>query len=404
MLYLHFSCVNNYGMYPIRGLDFVCQLEGGTETILEAVEKANILAGEFSLLQSEDLIARRDTTLEQHFTYKFELEQIKDSQGNILWNRYKDFLDNSEKKVKKTDAIRGELTSTYGQYIVNFLVTTFDNDREDNYSVLCKANYPLEAIRKAAKFISERRFPVGEYLIQPTYVFDVETDYIWEQEETDELIPELEARTINWVQRFVRGEESLNYYTAKVDYEVDDCNMGEEEREKNEVLDFVIGITLFFSKNNSLFQEPITFERVYTPSSKELTMEEVWFTAEKMSKNLSQLFYTNGYYANEGLDSVERVEVTYIYREDNVLVTGKLPKQKPETLLNNNEKWHYEVVYQLDLDSTEFNLVTKTSHFDSVEALQYARELEEFLGKYLAIELTLVKLAGDDNIFWSKHH
>jgi hypothetical protein len=394
MLYLHFSCFNDYGMYPIQRLKFVCECEG---ELTEAIEKAKILAREFKLVQTREQDWIRENSLQ--FSYKFELEKIKDSQENVLWNRNKNFLENSESKLKETDAIRGELSNTYGQYLVNFHIRTFDNNVEDYYSVICAANYPLEAIRKAAKAISEKRFIVGEYIVQPTYVFDLETDYIWEPELLDEPGLSNAEQPINWVQRFVRDSRLL---LEKVDYEIDDYNIDEKQSPENEVLDFVIGITLFFSKDNSLFQEPITFERVYTPSSKELTMEEVWFTAEKMSKNLSQLFYTNGYYKNEGLGSVERVEVTYIYREDNVLVSGKVPEKKAESLLENIEKCYYEVVYQLELDSTEFNLTAKTFHYDLVEAIQFAQELEEFLDKYLDIELTSVRLAGGE-IFWSKH-
>lgn len=405
MLFLHVACRNGYGLEPIRGLKFVFEYEDlCRENILEAVEKGKILCSEFKLIQDiQKYIDNEylDSVAKSHLEYSLLLEKVTDSEGNVLWNNNKNFFEESVPREREFDAVRGQLTSTYGKYIVNFAIQSFDNYQFVYNSVLVSANYPLEAIRKAGSMLSNSIYPVGEYIIRPRFVFDLETDYVWEPEEYDEEVDS--SIQVNWTQRLIEQENGV-YYQGKVDFvfeeEEKEVLEGNEPREQKEV-EFTIGLCFYI--RNYPFQDCFTdsvkmllFERVYTTCDSENPESEVMGEAEEIIRRINSIndwtAQNRGWIRKNGNPFLEKVELGFIsqYSDPMTISLSKLTSR-------------YSFVFEIDLGDTEFNLTTEVLLPDDVSAFEHATVLKKILDQTLSLELVSIKKAETGDVVWSVH-
>lgn len=416
MLFLHVSCRNGYGLDPIRGLKFVFEYEDlCKENIMEAIEKGKILCSEFKLIQ--DIQKYLDTVGKSNLEYSFLLERIIDSEGNVLWNNNKNFFEESVVREREFDAVRGELTNTYGKYIVNFAIKSFDNHQFLYNSVLVPANYPLEAIRKAASMLVNSMFPAGEYIIKPRYVFDLETDYVWEPEEYNE---EVDSNIqVNWVQRLIE-QENLIYYQGKVDFvfdgetenvphsneDIQQKLLENTEPRKQKETEFAIGLCFYIrnypfnlgitSCSGTNSSKIVLFERTYTTCDSEDEEAEVRAEAKeiirKLGDNIEWTAKNRQWILSNENAFLEKVELGFISENT-----------APKVILHSKLTSRYTLVYEIDFEDTGFNLTTEVLLPNEVSVLDHAVLIEKILGQTLCIELVSIKKTETGDVVWSVH-
>jgi hypothetical protein len=390
------------------------------ENITEAIEKGKVLCSEFKLTQKYlDTVERSNLEYKLLLDreYSFLLERIVDLEGNVLWNNNKNFFEESVVKEKAFDAIRGELTNNYGKYIVNFAIRSFDSNRFLYKSVQISANYPVEAIKKAASMLVKSVFPAGEYVIRPQYVFDLETDYAWEPEEDNEEVDS--SIQLNWVQKLIE-QENLIYYQGKVDFVFEEETenvlhsneayqqepLEDTKPRKQKETEFVV--SLYFYIRNYPFNIGITscsgansskiiiFERSYTICDSEdeeaKVMAEVEESIQRFENEIQWVYVNRQWIVESQNPFLEKVELGFTSR-----------KTKPKVILHSKATSRYSIVYEVSYDDMNFNLKTEVLLPSNISVLNHAKWIEKVLDQTLSIELISIEKTETGDIVWSRH-